>query len=128
MIDDEEANNFYHQLVIEAVVEDAEIVALTSGVDALEYLKNNPHNLPDNGSIQSAIFLDINMPGMSGWEFLDEYKKLENQFKVDHLIALVTSSQNPEDKKRAKQYDIVNEYIVKPLTEQNLRNILKDCK
>ncbi len=74
------------------------------------------HNLPE------VILLDLNMPVMDGWEFLDEFVKIPVPQKIH--IYVVTSSIDPDDMERAKHYDAVSNYVVKPVTMENLKNML----
>lgn len=80
---------------------------------ALDYFKSN-NTLKD----EVVIFLDINMPYISGWEFLDEIGKNKPSQKV-HVI-VVTSSIDLRDKENAFEYKSVVDYLVKPVTKDNL--------
>ncbi|MCM4166727.1 Regulator of RpoS [Arenibacter antarcticus] len=76
--------------------------------------------------IPSIMFLDLNMPIMDGWEFLDHFIKIPNS-KTDYVaIYIISSSINSEDMIRAKSYKIVNNYIVKPVGSQDLVKLLTD--
>lgn len=121
LVDDNSADNYYHERVI--IKNDAanHVVIKESGLDALEYLEStiNPENpLPD------LIFLDINMPGMNGWEFLEEFKKLDKALQSKLIVIMLTTSVNPEDEALAKTYDILAEFKTKPLTKEMLEDIL----
>lgn len=129
LVDDEEANNFYHQIVIGGLFPEANVMSFTDGKSALDYLKNEHSDYnQENPELKSAILLDINMPEMNGWEFLDEYEGLDREQRADYVIALVTSSQNPKDVEKAKSYNLVKEYVIKPLTEENLKDLIESLK
>lgn len=87
-------------------------------LDRLSAIINNGENLPE------LILLDLNMPVMDGWEFLDEFTKIPAPQKI--TIYIVTSSIDPADVERAKQYDDVNNYLVKPVTVNTLKEILSN--
>jgi CheY-like chemotaxis protein len=70
------------------------------------------------------IFLDINMPGMNGWEFLDEYNKIMDPTKNSLVVTMLTTSDNPDDKARAKDWKFVSDFITKPLTKEMMEKIL----
>ena len=71
-----------------------------------------------------VILLDLNMPVMDGWQFLDEFTRIQPAKKI--TIYIVTSSIDPEDIERAKGYSDIHNYIVKPVTEKSLMDILQD--
>jgi CheY-like chemotaxis protein len=73
---------------------------------------DKPSSLPD------VILLDLNMPILDGWQFLDEFVKLP--IKKEIAIFIVTSSIDPSDIEMVKKYDIVKSYIMKPITAQKL--------
>ena len=70
------------------------------------------------------IFLDINMPRMNGWEFLIEYKNLPSQQKSKIVIGMLTTSMNPDDEIRAKQFPEIKAFIHKPLTIEKIKELV----
>ena len=116
LIDDDDATNFFNKMVIEGVGYSSDIEIQTSGQSALDYLKHEP-NFP------SLIFLDINMPGMDGWEFLDHFQATFNGKQV--IIVMLTTSQNPEDQSNSKKYN-VHRFLSKPLTGATFEQVLTD--
>jgi CheY-like chemotaxis protein len=82
----------------------------TNGKECIHYLDN--HENHEESSF--LVLLDINMPIMNGWEFMDEIKKKPYQNNTN--IILVTSSIDPEDKRKSKRYPRVLKYIEKPFT------------
>jgi CheY-like chemotaxis protein len=71
-----------------------------------------------------VIFLDLNMPIWDGWQFLEEFTKIPNDYPI--TIYIITSSVDPSDVEKAKKYDEVNRYIVKPITNVELQKILEN--
>ncbi len=94
-----------------------------NGKEALDNLKMLIYageELPD------VILLDLNMPIMDGWQFLDEFTGIPIDKQITIYVA--SSSIDPEDTKKAQSYESVSNYIVKPITVENLKAILEDLK
>ncbi len=119
LIDDNQADNYYHRIIIEGMHITNNIAIALNGLEALTYLKKEGQVPPE------LILLDINMPKMNGWEFLEEYKQLDAKHKAKITIIMVTTSANPEDKKRAAATAEVNGFTTKPLTEELMKEILE---
>jgi len=115
LIDDDEIQNLINTRVVSIVSDGIEVKAFTSAENALANLKSKQDGLPD------MIFLDINMPKMNGWDFLDAYESEENKVKV----YMLSSSINNKDIQKSETYDIVNGFICKPLVVEKLAEILK---
>ena len=126
LIDDDEATNFIHTIIINKILINVQVPVAINGIVALEYLtKTGRYEGRDDLPMPSIILLDINMPGMNGWEFLEEYKKLPGDQRAKMMVAMLTTSLNPDDRKRAKMYKgEVIEFLNKPLTIENLREIV----
>lgn len=78
--------------------------------------------LSSNAKLPEVIFLDLNMPVMDGWDFLEEFGKIQAPQNV--VIYILTSSIDPADTERAKQYSNVDSYLVKPLTLNKLKELM----
>jgi len=72
----------------------------------------------------SIIFLDLNMPVMTGWEFLEHFEELDETIKKKVGIYILTTSQDPRDRKRATANKNVLDYIIKPITKKTILDIL----
>ena len=118
LIDDNRADNYYHERVIRNNDSADIIIAKESAEDGLAYLKTGEGTQPD------IIFLDINMPGMNGWEFLEEYHLLDKQLQSKVTIVMLTTSANPDDKAKAGTFDSLLDFLVKPLSAEQLDRIL----
>jgi len=123
LIDDDEATNFIHQMTIQdhGITYD-QIVTKLNGEDAIEYLSSPTEN--GEKPNPDIIFLDINMPKLDGWGFLDKYAEMcEGQ--PSKIIVMLTTSLNEYDRERAENIDIISEFRNKPLDGEILDEILE---
>ena len=128
LIDDDEPTNFLSSMLIEEAECAKKIKVVQSGQKALEYLKNSSLDdlTPGNDEEKpDLIFLDINMPAMNGWEFLENYKKLKKEQQSKMVIIMLTTSLNPEDKLKAEHMPEVSGFENKPLTPEIIDRVLK---
>lgn len=123
LIDDCEATNYYNQIIIERLDCTNTVVTAQGGPKALDYLK---HSSLDGNQIPDLIFLDINMPGMNGWEFLEEYEKLSNLKQAKVVLLMLTTSLNPDDQLRASNIKNVKGFVNKPLEAEKLHELLAE--
>jgi len=118
LIDDNTDDNFYHERVIKKNNAAHKVISIESAKEAIDYLKV-PENLrPD------IIFLDINMPEMNGWEFIEEYEQFDELLRSKVVVIMLTTSDNPDDKARAEQVKILADFKTKPLTKEILNEII----
>jgi CheY-like chemotaxis protein len=90
---------------------------------ALQFVKENCHSEAIEEIVHlcpDIIFLDINMPGMDGFDFLTNFKQIGERLRKSIRIFMLTSSESPRDKSRALEFG-VDGYIVKPLTSEKLK-------
>ena len=86
-----------------------------SASQAVKALRDNPHNLPD------LILLDLNMPGMNGWDFLEAIRDLQHP---PGQVFILTSSLDERDRSMATKYPVVRGYITKPLNNMSISQVL----
>ena len=122
LIDDSESDNFYHARKLKKMDITDAIHTCFSGAEGLEYLKSE---LDGKHPQPTLIFLDINMPGMNGWEFLEEYEKLELAQQGEIVLTMLSNSIDERDKDRAQEYKTVKGFYSKPLNEEYLMSILE---
>jgi CheY-like chemotaxis protein len=127
VIDDDEPTNFFTRIILEEADCCNHIKTVQSGQEALDYLAQSekPGADPNLYPSPDLIFLDINMPAMNGWEFLDEYRKvgIAPQHKI--IMVMLTTSLFPEDKAKAGRSPEISGFENKPLTLEKLERILK---
>lgn len=126
LIDDDEPTNFLSQMLIEEANCTENIQVAQSGQEALNFLTNDGHPGVENKDFPfpDLIFLDINMPAMNGWEFLDKYAALEKKYRGESIIVMLTTSLDTDDEAKAKTMAGVNDFKRKPLTKKMVDEIL----
>jgi len=87
-------------------------------IDHLRAICDKPDLLPD------IIFLDLSMPVMDGWEFLEEYSQLQDNLKKKISLFIVSSSISPEEVERSKNYAVVTDFLIKPLRAGKIEELL----
>lgn len=114
LIDDNEIDNLINQKMIEAAAISSNIYTHTGAKSAIEFLRNMEKLEIGKDVLPEVIFLDIDMPLMDGFQFLDEFEKLSDSTKKMCKIVMLTSSINPLDVNRTKKYPNVRLYLNKP--------------
>ncbi len=116
VIDDDETSNFINEIIIGRAEIAHDVKVFICANEALEYLKNG-NDFPD------LILLDINMPFIDGWEFLQAYFDCRFNQKHKTLICMLSSSIYESDRTRAASYPDRVEFISKPLTVESLHEL-----
>ena len=120
LVDDNEIDNLINQKMIESASITENIYTHTGAKSAIEFLRNiEPLDVVDR-VLPDIIFLDIDMPLMDGFQFLEEFERLSNVIKKKCKIVMLTSSINPQDFSRSKKYDNVKLYLNKPLSHESI--------
>lgn len=118
LIEDDQAMNYYHQRLFVKQDFAHEVLSYHSAKEALNGIK----------SLQQVtllyIFLDLNMPQMDGWHFIEELEKLKFDSNTQIKLFVLSSSVNPNDMMKAKQNSAVTDYLSKPLSIETITNII----
>lgn len=123
IVDDDDIYQFTMVKTLKSLRLAENIMTFSDGEEALDFMLDNLHNdkeLPD------VIFLDIDMPIMDGFQFMEEYVKLKPSLGKKITIYMVSSSVDPVDIERAKKISEIADYMVKPITHNQLRNIVEE--
>jgi len=99
-----------------------DVVTAKNGQEALGYLKDIK-KLNNIAKVPQLIFLDLNMPVMDGWEFLDNFNNDEYNSYNSTKVIVLSSTIDPEDYKKAKKYPMVFDFISKPITPSLLADL-----
>ena len=119
LIDDEQVDQILYKMVIDESGLVQSLMSFRYAQEALDYLQK-----PDRPEID-VIFLDINMPRMTGFEFLEAATAELGASFAKIVVVMLTTSMNPDDEERARQFPVVKEYIHKPLQKEHLERVVE---
>ncbi len=116
LIDDDRFTNLIHTKVVERAGLGVSVKAINNVPDAIAYLSEDKPTTEQPG----IIFLDINMPGLTGWDFMKLYNQLDDQYRANAVVVMLTTSLNPDDYQRAQQNGHIVDFLQKPLRVESL--------
>ncbi|KGL63432.1 response regulator [Polaribacter sp. Hel1_85] len=125
IIDDDEIYQFTLTRIISRYRITYKTLSFLDGEKAMEYLTDNiliEDNIPD------VIFLDNNMPIMDGWQFIEEYEKMESKINKKVLIFMVSSSVDPKDIERANKTNQISDYFIKPVSIEDINGVFDNLE
>lgn len=118
LIDDSESDLLYTRIILQRAAVPYEVQAFESAREALSALK-------DGSAPVDLILLDINMPGMNGFEFLEAYQALRGDQQADAVVVMLTSSPHAADRDRALAFDCVKGYVTKPIDRASADSLVE---
>jgi CheY-like chemotaxis protein len=124
-IDDDPIVLMLNDLILKEQFFCDQLIKLDKAELALDYFKQQAGLPASDWSLPNIIFLDINMPVMDGWEFLEIFTKDFTQFHENIKVVILSSSVNPADLELAKNHPLVINFIPKPIGETELENLKK---
>ena len=123
VIDDDDINIFIIKKIVEKTGFNIDMVAKSNGKFAIDYLEET---LSQDSPFPNLVLIDINMPVMNGWEFIEAYQQLGTTKEAD--LYILSSSVYENDIEKTKSYASVKGFISKPLSMERLTELLKDIK
>jgi CheY-like chemotaxis protein len=98
------------------------VLMFSDGDQAMRFIEENTSNTEE---LPDIILLDLNMPVMDGWDFMDAFVKLRPRIGKKITIFVATSSVNPEDQRRAVEVSAVTDYVIKPISDAQLSRLFE---
>lgn len=125
LIDDDEIALMLSELVIEQNAFSHEVVKLVNGKQGLDFFENQAKDLKQGqgAEVPSLVFLDLNMPVMNGWDFLEGFAHAYQALFSQTRVVVLSSTVDPKDFVRARQYDFVADFLNKPLSDEALASL-----
>jgi len=121
LVDDSALDQYINKLILTQCALDDRLIQFQSGQDGLDYLISQQFSYD---AIPDILLLDINMPGMDGFQFLKEFEKLPEMVRSKCNVYILSSSCDPDDLRRAHKNPYVKSFIEKPLSKQFVREDL----
>jgi CheY-like chemotaxis protein len=121
IIDDSELDRFIIQRIIQYINKDLSVQSYNSATQALDTIRENQFNSQEKFTL---ILLDLQMPIMNGFEFIEEFEKLPLHFQEMHKIIILSNTRNPNDIARLLSYKSVDRLLEKPITKEKLQDLI----
>lgn len=121
LVDDDKVFQLIASRSIKATNFQGRILQFNNGGEAIEHLEKNADNLHE---IPDVLFLDINMPVVDGWGFLEDFIHLQPRIQKTIRIYMVSSSVDPRDIQRAQSFEAIREYVPKPISQQKFSELV----
>ncbi|MEI6086105.1 MAG: response regulator [Bacteroidota bacterium] len=122
LIDDDKVYQFTSKMILEATLLTSRITTFFNGQEAIEFFLDPANQQID--ILPDVIFLDINMPIMNGWNFLEAFDKIFYTLPKKILIYVVSSSVDDSDMEKSKSFVSVADYVIKPINKEKYRLLL----
>jgi CheY-like chemotaxis protein len=123
IIDDSELDRFIIQRIVRHIDKNLSVYSFSNAQQALEYIRSNEFN---NQKLFKLILLDLRMPVMNGFQFIEEFEKLPLEIQEKHKIIILSTTRNPSDISRLLSYRAVASMLEKPITKERLQSIISE--
>jgi len=121
LVDDDYIFQLTASRLLKAADASANVLQFSNGEEGLRYLNEHAH---EESKLPDILLLDINMPHVDGWMFLNDYAHLKGKLSKEIKIYMVSSSIDPVDMNRAKSNQSVKDYIIKPISKEGFKEII----
>jgi len=123
LIDDDNIYQYTARVILESTGLAKKIHSFYNGSEAITYFRDEKNLRPE--ILPDVIFVDINMPVMNGWEFLEEYQKLYATLPKPIVVYVVSSSVDSSDMQKSRSYKAVSDYLVKPVNRSKYQELME---
>ena len=123
LIDDDNIYQYTARILVESTGLVKQIQSFYNGFEAINWFRDQKNI--DSETLPDVIFLDINMPVMNGWEFLEEYHKLYTNLPKPIVVYVVSSSVDSSDMQKSRTYNAVSDYLVKPVNRSKYQELME---
>ncbi len=123
IVDDDHIYRYMSSIMLQQCNFPQKLLFFTNGEEAINFLIDNVANATE---LPDVIFLDLNMPRMNGWEFLENYARLKPRLEKSITIYVVSSSISESDRRRAIEISDVSDYLIKPIDTAAFQRALEE--